>query len=75
MLVARMRSPDPRGSWTQDVVNPSYWSPRPFAGDRQAASELLDRAEQLAAEHPSYSGSAWVELTRAMLKSGALGIC
>ena len=43
------------------------------AGDREAASELLDRAEQLDAEHPSYYGGAWVELTRAMLKPGALG--
>jgi endoglucanase len=45
------------------------------AGDRAAASELLDRAERLDREHPSYYGSAWVELTRAMLKPGALGTC
>jgi endoglucanase len=45
------------------------------AGDRDAASELLDRAEQLDAEHPSYYGSAWVGLTRAMLRPGALGTC
>ncbi len=45
------------------------------AGDNEAATELLDRAEQLDAEHPSYYGGAWVELTRAMLKPGALGTC
>ena len=45
------------------------------AGDREAASELLDRAERLDREHPSYYGGAWVELTRAMLKPGALGTC
>jgi endoglucanase len=45
------------------------------AGDRTAASELLDRAEQLDEERPSYYGAAWVELTRAMLKPGALGTC
>jgi endo-1,4-beta-D-glucanase Y len=45
------------------------------AGDRTAASELLDRAERLDAERPSYYGGAWVELTRAMLKPGALGTC
>ena len=45
------------------------------AGDDEAASELLDRAERLDDEHPSYYGSAWIELTRAMLKPGALGTC
>ena len=45
------------------------------AGDKAAASELLDQAERLAAERPSYYGDAWVELTRAMLKPGALGTC
>jgi endoglucanase len=45
------------------------------AGDQQAASELLDRAAQLDEQHPSYYGAAWVELTRAMLKPGALGTC
>ena len=45
------------------------------AGDDEASTELLDRAEQLDAERPSYYGGAWVELTRAMLKPGALGTC
>jgi endoglucanase len=45
------------------------------AGDEQAATELLDRAERLDEERPSYYGGAWVELTRAMLKPGALGTC
>jgi endoglucanase len=45
------------------------------AGDQQAASELLDRAARLDEQHPSYYGAAWVELTRAMLKPGALGTC
>ena len=45
------------------------------AGDEAAASELLGRAERLAVERPSYYGDAWVELTRAMLKPGALGTC
>jgi endoglucanase len=45
------------------------------AGDRAAASDLLDRAEQLDQEQPSYYGAAWVELTRAMLEDGAFGTC
>ena len=44
------------------------------AGDDRAARELLDRAAQLDAEHPSYYGSALVELTRAVM-DGALGRC
>jgi endoglucanase len=45
------------------------------AGDEPAATELLDRASRLDEERPSYYGGAWVELTRAMLKPGALGTC
>jgi endoglucanase len=45
------------------------------AGDFEAAGELLDRAAQLDEERPSYYGSAWVALTRAMLQDGALGSC
>ena len=37
------------------------------AGDHRAAGNLLDRAAKLDAGHPSYYGSAWVDLTRAML--------
>ena len=45
------------------------------AGDHDAARDLLDRAAELDAEHPTYYGSAWVELTRAMLVDGSLGGC
>jgi endoglucanase len=45
------------------------------AGDRAAFADLLARAERLDEERPSYYGSAWVELTRAMLDDGALGTC
>jgi endo-1,4-beta-D-glucanase Y len=45
------------------------------AGEHDAARDLLDRAEKLEAEHPTYYGSAWVELTRAMLVDGSLGGC
>ena len=45
------------------------------AGDRAAARDLLDRAAELDAQRPSYYGSAWVELTRAMLEDGTLGDC
>ena len=45
------------------------------AGDRAAARDLLDRAAELDASRPSYYGSAWVELTRAMLEDGTLGDC
>jgi endo-1,4-beta-D-glucanase Y len=44
------------------------------AGDERAASDLLDRAARLDEERPSYYGSAWVALTRAMV-DGALGAC
>jgi endoglucanase len=45
------------------------------AGDHRAASDLLDRAAKLDAEHPTYYGSAWVDLTRAMLVDHSLGRC
>jgi len=45
------------------------------AGFRQAAADLLDEAERLDAERPSYYGGAWVDLTRAMLEDGTLGTC
>ncbi|HET8758151.1 MAG TPA: glycosyl hydrolase family 8 [Solirubrobacteraceae bacterium] len=45
------------------------------AGDHQAARDLLDRADELDAEHPTYYGRAWIELTRAMLVDGSLGDC
>jgi endoglucanase len=45
------------------------------AGNHRAAGELLDRAAQLDADHPTYYGSAWVDLTRAMLVDHSLGRC
>jgi endoglucanase len=45
------------------------------AGDSRAASDLLDRADRLDEERPSYYGSAWVALTRAMLEDSSLGTC
>jgi endo-1,4-beta-D-glucanase Y len=45
------------------------------AGDRAAAGELLGRAADLDGEHPTYYGSAWVELGRAMLQDRGLGRC
>jgi endoglucanase len=45
------------------------------AGDHQAAGKLLDRAAQLDADHPTYYGAAWVDLTRAMLVDHSLGRC
>jgi endoglucanase len=45
------------------------------AGDRRAGGELLGRAARFDARHPSYYGSAWVALTRALLVDHALGAC
>jgi hypothetical protein len=45
------------------------------AGDPEAAEDLLDRAADLDAEHPTYYGAAWVALTRTMLLTDALGAC
>jgi endo-1,4-beta-D-glucanase Y len=45
------------------------------AGDHDAARDLLDRAQAADAEHPTYYGSAWVEIARAMLVDGSLGDC
>ena len=45
------------------------------AGDRDAARELLDRAQALDEDHPTYYGAAWIALTRAMLETGSLGSC
>jgi endo-1,4-beta-D-glucanase Y len=45
------------------------------AGDRGAASELLDRAEELEHDRPSYYGAAWEALARVMLDTDWLGRC
>ena len=45
------------------------------AGDDRAWRELLDRAEALDQDHPTYYGAAVVALTRATLETGALGRC
>jgi endoglucanase len=45
------------------------------AGDRASYNTLMDRARTLNDDHPTYYGSAWVELTRAMLERGSLGDC
>jgi endoglucanase len=45
------------------------------AEDTDAAAELLDRAEALDEQQPTYYGSAWVALGRVMLTSSALGSC
>ena len=45
------------------------------AGDRAAATRLLNRAQAESAAHPSYYGSAWVALGRVMLTTSALGSC
>jgi endoglucanase len=45
------------------------------AGDRDIAHDLLDRADALDADHPTYYGAAWIDLTRAMLDGRSLGDC
>jgi cellulose synthase (UDP-forming) len=45
------------------------------AGERETAAGLLDRAQALDEEHPTYYGAAWVALGRVMLNSSALGGC
>ena len=45
------------------------------AGDRQTTRELLERAEKLDEEFPTYYGSALVALGRLMLTTDRLGTC
>jgi endoglucanase len=45
------------------------------AGHAAAAARLLDRAEALDREHPTYYGAAWAARGRVLLTSGALGAC
>jgi endo-1,4-beta-D-glucanase Y len=45
------------------------------AGDRDAAEALLDRAQELDEQRPTYYGAASVALARTMLGSDALGDC
>jgi endoglucanase len=45
------------------------------AGDRAAATRLLNRAQTENDAHPSYYGAAWVALGRVMLTTAALGAC
>jgi endoglucanase len=44
-------------------------------GDRGRAAELLDDAQSREDDAPTYYGSAWVALGRALLQGGALGRC
>ena len=45
------------------------------AGDPDARDELLDRAQQLDEQRPSYYGSAWVALGRVLLQTDLAGPC
>ncbi|MBA8793714.1 endoglucanase [Friedmanniella endophytica] len=45
------------------------------AGDRQAARDALDVADQVQATTPTYYGAAWVALGRLMLQTDDLGGC
>jgi endoglucanase len=45
------------------------------AGDRAGRDRLLDRAQQLDSRYPTYYGSAWVALGRALLTTRLLGGC
>lgn len=45
------------------------------AGDEEAVARLLDAADQLDAEAPSYYGAAWAALGRVLLTSDRLGSC
>lgn len=45
------------------------------AGDEAATEDLLDRAQELDEQHPSYYGAAWVALGRLLLSTDALQHC
>ncbi len=45
------------------------------AGDSASAAKLLDAAEKLDKQAPTYYGSAWVALGRIFLQSDALKVC
>ena len=45
------------------------------AGDRTAMHQLLNDAQAQNDTHPTYYGSAWLALGRAMLTTAALGGC
>jgi hypothetical protein len=45
------------------------------AGDERVARRLLEAAERVARDHPTYYGSAWVALGRLMLTTRRLRVC
>ena len=47
----------------------------PAAGDHTAARQLLSRASEIDANHPSYYGAAWVALGRILLTTDKLARC
>jgi hypothetical protein len=45
------------------------------AGEPDASAQLLDRATELGAEHPTYYGAAWIAIARLWLETDELGGC
>ena len=45
------------------------------ASDARARDDLLDRAQQMDDDHPTYYGAAWVALGRVVLTTRDLGGC
>jgi endoglucanase len=64
-------SPGPESPAALAAAAAAAWA----AGDRGAASGLLDRADAVDREHPTYYGAAWAALARIMLQTRTLGRC
>jgi endoglucanase len=65
----------PRAEYGHPVMLVAAAAAEHAAGDEAAAVELLDRAQELDARHPTYYGAAWVALGRLLLTTEALQRC
>ena len=65
----------PLGASDHPVMAVAAASAAHAASDDEARDDLLEDAERLEAEHPTYFGAAWVALGRLLLSSSLAGAC
>ena len=65
----------PAGDTRSPLIQVAAAASAMAAGDVRVASRLLEAAERVARDHPTYYGSAWVALGRLMLTTRRLRVC
>lgn len=66
---------EPLVDWSHPATLVATAATADAAGDAQARDALLERADELNREHPSYYGAAWVALGSTLLVTDELGGC